>query len=52
MIDFPNIDPVALLDIETISRNSILAFLNGPWTSINDFKKWYDRSTWTEFDPK
>lgn len=47
-----NIDPVALLDIETISRNSILAFLNGPWASINDFKNWHDRSTWTEFDPK
>jgi len=47
-----NIDPVSLLDIETISRNSILAFINGPWKSISDFKNWFHRSTWTEFDPQ
>jgi hypothetical protein len=47
-----NIDPVILLDLETLSRNTILAFINGPWHSIKEFKKWYEQSTWIEFSPK
>lgn len=47
-----NIDPVALLDLETITRNSILSFLQGSWKTFNDFKNWYYKSTWTEFVPQ
>jgi hypothetical protein len=47
-----NIESVILLDLETLSRNTILAFLNGPWHSIKEFKEWYEQSTWIEFSPR
>ena len=40
-----------LLDIETIARNGILAFVQGGWSCLNEFKNWFDQSTWVEFSP-
>ncbi len=40
-----------LLDIETIARNGILAFVQGGWSCLNEFKNWFDQSTWIEFSP-
>jgi len=40
-----------LLEIETIARNAIFAFVQGGWETLPDFRQWYEKSTWLHFDP-
>ncbi len=45
------IDPMNLLDFETLIRNSILSFVGGGWKRLGEFKDWMDRSITYHFSP-
>lgn len=47
-----DIDPLNLLDFETLVRNSILSFLIADWKKFRDFKQWLDESIHLHFSPK
>jgi hypothetical protein len=47
-----DIDPLNLLDFETLVRNSILSFLIADWEAFDDFKQWFEESAHLHFSPK
>jgi hypothetical protein len=38
------IDPINLLDLETLARNSILSFVDGGWDTLGQFKTWMNQN--------